>query len=539
MTQHTPAVDSVSTPTTIPAAFEASVARHPDRPAIIDDLGAVSYAELAESVDVVSQALIASGIAPGDRVATLMPNGRRFIVLTLAVASAGAVLAPLNTRLSRQEIRQAIEVARPAMIFVCSGFVDRDYAADAASAADQVPDARPLIIETGTPRTPTSDWETFIAPRESTAGAGGPTHRAPVTPESPSDVLFTSGTSGPPRTIVATHGQTTYGFGQWADVVGLTSSDVQLVALPMFQGFGLKAGLVASIMRGAAVVPMERFSATEAVRLIEDHRVSVLAGSPTLHEEVIDAHRRLGSRATLRAAVVGTAFVPPALIDQLAPVCSDVITGYGLTECSGPISMNARGSSNDQIATTVGRPLPSLQLRIATGVGDGVAASHRDGEPRSGEVLVKGYCVMAQRSEPSADEATWVDADGWLHTGDLGILGADGLLRLVGRRKEMYIVGGFNVYPHEVDAVLQQHPAILEAAVAPVPDERLGEVGCAYVALRPNARATEHEILAWCADQLANYKVPRAVAFVEALPRTALGKVRRGDLRQAPVANRT
>ncbi|RYE01386.1 MAG: hypothetical protein EOP61_11415 [Sphingomonadales bacterium] len=348
-----------------------------------------------------------------------------------------------------------------------------------------------------------------------------------VRAEHVSDIIFTSGTTGRPKGAVTAHGQVTAMFGDWAVRVDLRAGDRYLIVNPFFHTFGYKAGWVACLVRGATIVPQPEFDVAETARLIETHRVSFIPGPPTIYQSLLaargDAARDLSS---LRVAVTGAAPVPPVLVQRMRDELgmANVVNGYGMTEC-GAITMTCQGDSPERVANSCGTALPGIELRCVDDAGVDVTT----GEP--GEIWVRGPGVMLGYLDDPAATAEAIDADGWLHTGDIGTLDAEGYLTITDRKKDMFICGGFNCYPAEIESLLCRHPAIEMAAVIGVPDERMGEVGRAFVVLRSGRAATAEELRIWARGAMANYKVPRGIEIVDALPRNAAGKVVRAALR--------
>ena len=331
-----------------------------------------------------------------------------------------------------------------------------------------------------------------------------------------SDVLFTSGTTGRSKGVMSAHRQALGVARAWAELGGLTERDRYLVINPFFNSFGYKAGLLACVLTGATIVPLATFDVPAAMRLIETERITVVPGPPTIYQIMLDhpdrAHLDLSS---LRLAVTGAATVPVVLIERMRAELSfdTVLTAYGLTEAV--VATMCRPADDPRtIAHTCGRAAAGFELRIAD----------------SGEVLLRGENVMLGYLDDPAATAEAIDEDGWLHTGDIGRLDERGYLTITDRLKDMYICGGFNVYPAEVEQVLARLRGVAESAVVGVPDERLGEVGKAYVIRNDPGLSTE-DVLAHCKQELANYKIPREVEFRDALPRNASGKVLKRELR--------
>ncbi len=352
-----------------------------------------------------------------------------------------------------------------------------------------------------------------------------------LTDDSTSDILFTSGTTGVAKGVVQTHGGTLGVARDWASMTGLTADDRYLMINPYFHMFGLKAGILASVSVGATMFPEPVFDVDRVLGRVAGARVTVLPGPPTLYQSILD-HPAAGSAdlSSLRVAVTGAADIPVELmrrvIDELP--FESVMAGYGLTE-GGTATATERGDEPETVATTVGRARPGFELRIVDGRGNDVPTGE------AGEILLRGPSIMSHYLDDPAATADVLSPDGWLRTGDIGSLDGDGRLRIVGRSKDMFIVGGFNAYPAEIENALLRHPDIRQAAVIGIPDERLGEVGMAFVVLAPGATATADDVITWSGEQMANYKAPRRVEILEELPVNAAGKVEKLVLRDRAV----
>jgi HIP---CoA ligase len=475
----------------------------------------VTFAELAGLVRRAATGCVTRGVQPGDRVAVWGPNSLEWVVAALGALSAGAALVPLNTRFKGDEAAYILDKSGARLSFVSPPFLGNDYAAmlrgvDGGERFDTV------LLDDGV--WTAYDDDPAIAERI-----------AAVRPDDVGDVIFTSGTTGRPKGVVTTHAQTVRVFTTWSDVVGLRRGDRYLVVNPFFHTFGYKAGIIACLLRGATIVPQPVFDVATTLDLVERERITVVPGPPTLYQSILDAPDR-GARdlSSLRLAVTGAAVVPVALVERMREELAfdTVLTAYGLTEATGTVTMCRREDDPVTIATTSGRAIPDTEVRVVD----------RDNRPvptgDPGEVVVRGYNVMQGYFEDRDSTAEAVDAEGWLHTGDIGVLDASGNLRITDRLKDMYVVGGFNAYPAEIEQVLATHPAIAESAVVGVPDERLGEVGRAFVVPRPGATVDPAEVVAFARERMANYKVPRTVDVVDALPRNASGKVLKFELRQ-------
>ena len=488
---------------TIPALLREAGDTYGAAEAVVDGDRRVSFAQLAEMVDCAAAGCCARGVQPGDRVAIWGPNSLEWIVAALGAVSAGAALVPLNTRFKGDEAGYILEKSRAIFTFVAPPFLGNDYAAMLDDRFERV------VLDEGV-------W------------AHEPVDLPTVSPDDIGDVIFTSGTTGRPKGVMTTHAQTVRVFATWSDVVGLRAGDRYLVVNPFFHTFGYKAGIIACLLRGATIVPQPVFDVPTTLELIRKERISVVPGPPTLYQSILDLPDRTSyDVSSLRLAVTGAAVVPVVLVERMRSELAfdTVLTAYGLTEATGTVTMCRQDDDPVTIATTSGRAIPDTEVRVVDKDNVPVAT----GEP--GEVVVRGYNVMRGYFEDAEATAQTIDADGWLHTGDIGVLDDRGNLRITDRLKDMYVVGGFNAYPAEIEQVLATHPAVAEAAVVGVPDERMGEVGKAFIVLRSGESIGTDDVIAFARERMANFKVPRSVEVVDVLPRNASGKVLKFELR--------
>ncbi len=513
---------------TLPAVVRRAASRNRGRPAIVDGATVIDYGDLAAASEQVARALVACAVQPGDRVAIWLPNRAEWILAACGAHMAGAVLVPINTRMKGAEAADILERSRARVLFCVGDFLGQDY--PALLAGLRPPTLEQLVVIGGSAGpSPDIGWAEFLARADAIDVAEVHAREAALQAGSTADLMFTSGTTGRPKGVMAGHGPTIRAFSEWARVVGLGDGDRYLIINPFFHTFGYKAGWVAALLCGATVYPQQVFDAEAVLARIQADRISFLPGPPTLFLSML-AHPRLKSfdLSSLRSAVTGAASVPPVLITRMRDELGirNVTTAYGLTECGGCATVCDPTDSAETIAHTCGKALPGTELRCVDASGRPVPA----GEP--GEVQLRGYHVMQGYFEDEAATREAIDADGWLHTGDVGLLDERGYLRITDRLKDMFISGGFNCYPAEIERLMAPHPAIAQVAVIGVTDERLGEVGCAFVVLRPDAALTEAECIAWCRERMANYKVPRVVRMVASLPVNASNKVDKKTLRE-------
>ena len=508
-------------------------ARYPDDPGVVDGGDTLTWAELSERAHLLARAVAAHGVVPGDRVAIWAPNCWEWVVAVLGLHCAGAVLVPINTRYRGEEAAELLERSNARLLCTVGEFLGTDYLA-------LLGDRRPASTETivvlrtdgdgaGNDAAGAVDLEAFLARAADVPAADIDARIAALGPDSPSDILFTSGTTGRPQGAVCTHGQVVRAYAAWASVVGLTHEDRYLVVSPFFHAFGYKAGIIAAMTVGSPIYPEPVFDVSKVMNRIASERISMLPGPPTLYQSILN-HPDLDTDAlaSLRLAVTGAASVPVELIEAMGDTLGfeTVITGYGLTEACGIATMCRDGDDAVTIAATSGRAIPGVE--VATFDDDG----RRTPAGVAGEVRIRGYNVMVGYLDDPEATAETIDADGWLATGDIGVLNADGYLTITDRLKDMFIVGGFNAYPAEIERQLLIHPDVAQAAVIGVPDERLGEVGFAFVVPAAGTSPSTEDIVAWCRDRLANFKVPRFVELTDELPINAGGKVMKFQLRE-------
>jgi acyl-CoA synthetase (AMP-forming)/AMP-acid ligase II len=520
-----------STPT-IPALIAAAADRFAERAAVEDSAGRLTYLELFEAARSFGAALIDAGIEPGDRVAIWANNCTRWVVAFLGLSQAGAALVPVNTRFKGGEAADLLGRTRARALVTVTDFLGADYVAMLGAAGIDLPDLTTVVVASGPAPAGTESWEGFMARASPVNRQVIDRRRAELGPDDRSDILFTSGTTGVPKGVVMTHGRTLRVATDWVEMTGLGPDDRYLMVNPYFHMFGLKAGILACVASGATMLPEAVFDVDRILERVDRDQVTVLPGPPALYQAMLDHPDRAGHRpSTLRVAVTGAADIPVELVRRIFDELpfSIVITGYGLTE-AGTASATSPGDDVETVATTVGRPRPGFELRVVGANGD-------VGAGEAGEVVLRGGSVMAgYLDDPEATEAA-LSPDGWLRTGDLGMIDGTGCLRIVGRIKDMFIVGGFNAYPAEIENFLVRHPDIQQAAVIGIRDQRLGEVGMAFVVAGPG-KVSASEVVEWCRAQMANYKVPRVVEIVDQLPVNAAGKVMKEVLRQRAEGHR-
>src|SRR5580658_7155270 len=516
--------------------MEESSKRYGDRLAVIDGPRRLSYAELAAQARTMTRALMASGVQAGDRVAVWLPNTAHWLVAALGAHGAGAGLVPMNTRYTGYEAADVLRRTGARVLFLPDRFLGQDYlaalmqAAPGASAPgasapgafasgafapgpagglDQLTLAVRVPVEpenqeqvNGGEAAPPGvlSWEHLLARAIQTSEESARARAAQVQPDDAADIIFTSGTTGAPKGAVSTHRQT----------------------------IAVAAAWVVALLCGATIVPQLTFSIDRVLEQIEREHVTMLPGPPTIFQELL-AHPRRDQHdlSSLRLVVTGAAMVPVALIERMWTelAIEAILTAYGLTEAV-VVTMCLPGDDAETISGTCGCAAAGFEIRIAGADGQEL------GSGDDGEVQLRGPNVMVGYLDDPAATRAAIEPDGWLHTGDIGHLDERGYLTITDRLKDMFTVGGFNVYPAEVENAIMRLDSVIDCAVVGKPDERLGEVGLAFVVTRPGSGLSTQDVIAHCRERLANFKVPREVVFVGQLPRNAGGKVLKRELRE-------
>jgi acyl-CoA synthetase (AMP-forming)/AMP-acid ligase II len=513
---------------TIPKMVRANAERFGTADAVVDGERRLSFATVADEMRSVAAGLISAGIQRGDRVAIWAPNSAAWISAALGIYAAGAWLVPLNTRLKGLEASYILEKTDVRALFAADGFLDNDYT---GALRDAAPHLRALrhTVQLPFPGAATAPgWVDFLASGggiapdqiEDAIEAG---HQNDV-----SDIIFTSGTTAAPKGVMLRHGASLRGYEVLANRLGLGAGDRYVIPTPFFHCFGSKAGWMISLMTGAVAFPQSVFDAGAVLDLIARERITHMPGPPTMFSALLDHPRRVEfDLSSLRHAFVGATSIEPGLIGRIREELGvgAILAAYGLTENHALVSLTAPDDPADIVATTVGRPLPDIEVRVVEDDGTDLPTGQQ------GELLVRSPFAM---SGYFGDEELTAKAmaGGWLHTGDVGTIDDRGYLRIIDRKKDIFIVGGFNVSPAEVEEALLEMEGIAHVAVVGTADDYFGEVGAAFVIVEEGAHLLAEDVIAFARARLAGYKVPRRVQIVESFPLTATGKVLKNELRQ-------
>jgi acyl-CoA synthetase (AMP-forming)/AMP-acid ligase II len=514
----------------IPHAVRITARRHPDREAVVDGDLRLTFAALETAMIDGVRAMIALGIRPGMRVGLWAPNSARWMLAALSILGAGGILVPINTRFKGGEAAFILNRSGATALVTVTDFLGNDYLGMLRAAAPDTEALQRVVVASGDAAPGDLSWEDFIASGASVGAEQAHAAIDTITPETLSDIMFTSGTTGNPKGVMLTHGQSLRAHGWLTKVLDFRAGDRYLIVPPFFHTFGYKAGWMACIVHGVTAIPQRVLNVGEVLRTIAAERVSVLLGPPTLFSDILDApDREAYDLSSLRVAVASAASVPPALVRRMIDELKAEVTmsAYGLTESTSLATTTISGVDQiSDVIDSVGRAALDVDLRVVDESGTDVPAG------TAGELLIRGYNVMQGYWDDPEQTAKAITADGWLHSGDVVIRDDRGFVRIVDRKKDVVVVGGFNVYPAEVERLLGAHPQVAALAVVGVPDGRMGEVPVAFVVLRAGEALSDKDFLAWASERIANFKVPRRVLFVDELPRNASMKVLKNELRE-------
>jgi long-chain acyl-CoA synthetase len=487
-------------------SLAASATQHGQRAALRQGDLVLSYAELDDAAARVAGLLGERGVRPGDRVGVMLPNVPYFAFVYYGVLRAGGVVVPMNVLLKHREVAFYLGDSGSRLVFAW-----HEFAAPAQRGADEA-GAECVIVAP-------CEFDGLLAGTEPEAGvvdrAGDDT----------AVILYTSGTTGTPKGAELTHANLTRNCEAMTGVFSVETDDVILGALPLFHAFGQTCGLNSAIISGACLALIPRFDAGSVLETIERYGITVFEGVPTMYVALLNQRERdRFDVSTLRLCVSGGAALAVEVLRGFESAFECVVLeGYGLSETSPVASFNQPG--RERKPGSIGTPIEGVEMRVVD----------EDREPvpvgEVGEIAIRGHNVMKGYFNRPEETSRAIDADGWFYTGDLGRIDDDGYFFIVDRKKDMIIRGGYNVYPREIEEVLYEHPAVLEAAVVGVPHTELGEEVAAAVVLKPDAQISVLELREYVKREVAAYKYPRHVWFVEELPKGATGKLLKREIK--------
>jgi len=534
---------------TIGQFFDDACAKWATRPALVvrHQKVRLSYAELREAVDKLAAGLLTLELNPGDRIGIWSPNNSEWVLTQFASAKAGLILVNINPAYRTAELEYALNKVGCKALILAERFKTSDYVGMLRELAPELGHAQPGKLQSA--RLPAlrsvvllgDSWHpgTFRFSEIMTRGGATEARRiAELAPQlqfdEPINIQFTSGTTGFPKGATLSHHNILNNGFFIGEAMRLTPEDRLCIPVPLYHCFGMVLGNLAALTHGACMVfPGEGFDPLATLQAVAEERCTALHGVPTMFIAQLD-HPEF-SRFDLSSLRTGIMAGSPCPIEVMKRAVgnmhlSEITIAYGMTETS-PVSFQS--STEDPLkrrVSTVGRIQPHVEVKIVDLNGRVVPT----GTP--GELLTRGYCVMLGYWGDEERTREAIDAARWMHTGDLATIDAEGYCNIVGRIKDMVIRGGENVYPREIEEFLYRHPKIQDVQVIGVPDDRYGEEICAWVKLRPGVSATEEEIRAFCRDQIAHYKVPRYIKFVDEFPMTVTGKIQKFIMRERTIA---
>jgi acyl-CoA synthetase (AMP-forming)/AMP-acid ligase II len=512
---------------TIPRMVRAVAQRYGTRDAIVDGDARLSYLDIETGMIAVARSLLARGVEPGDRVALWAPNSAAWVTTALGIHATGAWLVPLNTRLKGAEAAFILEKTDARLLFAADGFLGSRYLESVRDVSPELRAIRDAVVSPLPGNATAIGWEAFLAEGGAVAPDDVVARIEAGGPDDVSDVIFTSGTTGTPKGVMLRHGASLRGYELIAERFELDEGDRYLIPTPFFHCFGYKAGWLISLMRGATGFPLAVFDVDAVLDVLDRESITHFPGPPTMFTAILDhPGREARDLSALQHAFVGAASIPEVLVRRMRSELEipSILSAYGLTENHALCTATAPDDDPEAVATTVGQPLPEIEVRLVDDDLEEVAPG------AAGEILIRSpFRMTGYYDEPEATEATF--ADGWLRTGDVGRFDEQGYLRITDRKKDLFVVGGFNVAPAEVEKALLGVEGVGQVAVVGMPDEYFGEVGAAFVVPKDGALVTADAVLAYAREHLANYKVPRRVEIVEELPLNATGKVVKDELR--------
>lgn len=515
---------------TFPQMIARQAERFGQRELLVDGDTRLSYAEFTDQMTDAARALMALGVERGDRIAVWAPNSIRWLVAALGAGAAGATILPMNSRFKGIEAVDVVRRARPKVVFTVGDFLRTDYAAMLRQSAGEgdLAGVQVVVMDDAAAADGDLTWTDFVELAGSTDVEAAVERRESGSPADVSDIILTSGTTGHPKGVMTSHHQNVLAWTRYAKHLKLRTGERINATLPFFHNFGLKAGFLVSAMLGGTCICEGVFDPDRLARLIEKERITFLKGTPPLFQGLLASQARKDADiSSLRLCLVAGAMISRDLVEGMKrDLCPQVIAGYGLSELAGGVALTPIGADADRVVSWAGQLVEGVEVRIV----DEADADVPTGE--AGEILARSECVMRGYLDDHEAVRAAIDQDGWLRTGDIGVLDAERYLRVTDRKKDMFLVGGFNAYPAEIERLLLLHPDIVQAAVIGIPDERLGEVGAAFVVARPDAVLLPDEVIAWARKNMANFKAPRRVEVVDQLPLNASMKVLKDELRK-------
>ena len=515
---------------TIDANFRATVAAHPDREALVVRHQGVrwSYTELDAEIDRLARALLASGLAVGDRVALWAPNRYEWVLAQYATARIGAIMVCINPAYRTHELEFALNQSGSVMLLAAPEFKTSNYRQMWADVAEQCPEIREAIFFDD----PT--WDALLERAERATSDEVKERSESLVNTDPINIQYTSGTTGLPKGATLTHRNILNNGYFVGEGCGYTEHDRVCIPVPFYHCFGMVMGNLGCTSHGSTmVIPNDAFEPVSVLEAVQDEKCTSLYGVPTMFiAELGVPEFESYDLSSLRTGIMAGSPCPVEVMKQVIERMNmdEVTIAYGMTETSPVSTQTGADDSIDQRVGSVGRVHPHVEIRVADPeTGETVARGE------SGEFQTRGYSVMEGYWNEEEKTAQAIDAEGWMHTGDLAVMDVDGYVNITGRIKDLIIRGGENISPREIEEFLYGHPDIIDVQVVGVPDEKFGEEVCAFIQARDGASVDTDAVREFCQGKIAHYKVPRYVLSIDDFPMTVTGKIQKYLLRDAAV----
>jgi fatty-acyl-CoA synthase len=501
-----------------------------------------SFTQLAESIDRAAKGFIHLGIQPGDKVGLWVPNRPEFIHCFFGLAKIGAVIVPINTFLRTSDTAYLLKQSNSSTLITVDQSGPINYASmvhemlpsireapEKGISDPGIPDLQRVVILSERAYEGTYSWPGVLEQGDVISDETLERRSDAVDPDGTVFIMYTSGTTGFPKGVMHCH-NVIRNITDQANRLAVTPHDVIIMYLPLFHAFGLYEGPLMSLVTGARQVLTETFDPPESLRLIEREKATLIHGFDTHFKDLVELQEKSPKDvSSLRTGLLATGMSSSIPIARRVHevLCPGLVSGFGMSEIGVGACLSFLTSTEEQRREASGFPSPGYEIKV---VDPETGEEQSRGTP--GEILIRGYMVMQGYYDKPKETANTIDSSGWLHSGDMGVMREDGHLRFIGRFKEMLKTGGENVDPMEVEAYLLGHPAVHQIAIVGFPDERLSEVGVAFIQLKPGKSMTENDVTSYCRGKIATFKIPRHVIFVEEYPMTASGKIKKVTLKE-------
>lgn len=494
--------------------------KYPEKEAVFDGVHRISYQQLKLESQLIASALSEKGFKKGDRVMVSLPNWYEFVVIYFALAQLGVIAVPCNTRYRQEELIYILENSRSKAMFIGKGFSFLETFKEFVNSGDS-------SLE-GIFTVRFKDGELLSYTDLIEKGHQKEIAQATIVPEEDVfTILYTSGTTGKPKGAMLTHENVVFSSKLTIDALKCTDQDVFLLPVPVFHVFGLVPGILSAVGVGSKIVFIEEYKAVAVLKLIEQEKVTVHYGVPTMFIlELNHSDFKKYDLSSLRTGIIAAAPCPEEVVRRIrTEMGCDIQVSYGMTETAAPVTFTSFDDDDYLKSVTVGKFLPEIEGKIVDAQRQPVPTGEIGEIAVRGKVVMKGYYNMPEHTKAAFDN------EGWFYTGDSGTMDENGYIRIVGRKKDMIIRGGYNIYPREVEEFYYKHPSVLEVAIIGLPDTVLGEISCAVIKLKPGYSEDEESMKEFIKDKVADFKVPDRIVFVEQFPMTASGKIIKQELK--------